>query len=237
MQREAQPGLQLGPEVEAKASQLPKLVTLRGKYITVRPLKPVNDAESLFEGTHRDYSEQFWAYMSAGPFATVDVFRTYLKRLSDSNDPLSFVIADPVTDRALGHASYMRITPEHRVIEVGNIFFTCWLARTRGATEAIYLMARHVFEDLGYRRYEWKCNSLNLPSKNAAVRFGFTFEGIFKQHMIQKGRNRDTAWFAMLDSEWPDHKAAYEKWLSPENFDATGKEKSRLASYLRPPRR
>jgi RimJ/RimL family protein N-acetyltransferase len=234
MQREAQPALQLGPEVEAKASQLPRPVTLRGKYITVRPLKPVNDAESLFEGTHRDNREQFWAYMSAGPFATVDVFRAYLDKLGGSTDPLSFVIADPVTDRALGHASYMRIIPEHRVIEVGNIFFTCWLARTRGATEAIYLMARHVFEDLGYRRYEWKCNSLNLASKNAAVRFGFTFEGIFKQHMIQKGRNRDTAWFAMLESEWPAHKAAYEKWLSPENFDATGKEKSRLASYMRP---
>jgi RimJ/RimL family protein N-acetyltransferase len=233
MQRKAQLDFRIGPKVQGEAPRQPQPVILRGQYVIVRPLKPANDAESLFEGTHRDNSEQFWAYMSGGPFATLDVFRTYLNKLGDSIDPLSFVIADATTDRALGHASYMRITPEHRVIEVGNIFFTHWLARTRGATEAMYLMACHVFEDLGYRRYEWKCNSLNLASRHAATRFGFTFEGVFKQHMIQKGHSRDTAWFAMQDFEWPAHKAAYEKWMAPENFDAAGKEKSRLASYLR----
>jgi len=226
--------LEIGPKVAGGAALQPNPVTLRGRYVTVRPLMPVNDAQSLFEGTHAHNSQDFWLYMSNGPFATVDVFREYLNKLSSSTDPLSFVIADAVTDRAVGHASYMRISPEHRVVEVGNIFLTHWLARTRGATEAMYLMARHVFEDLGYRRYEWKCNSLNLPSRRAAARLGFAFEGTFKKHMIQKGRNRDTAWFSMLDSEWPIYKAAYEKWLSLENFDVAGKEKTRLAVYLRP---
>jgi len=226
--------LEIGPKVAGGAALQPKPVTLRGRYVTVRPLIPQSDAQSLFEGTHTHNSQDFWLYMSNGPFATVDAFREYLNKLSSSTDPLSFVIADVVTDRATGHASYMRISPDHRVVEVGNIFLTHWLARTRGATEAMYLMARHVFEDLGYRRYEWKCNSLNLPSRRAAARLGFAFEGTFEKHMIQKGRNRDTAWFSMLDSEWPIYKAAYEKWLSPENFDVAGKEKTRLAVHLRP---
>jgi RimJ/RimL family protein N-acetyltransferase len=171
--------------------------------------------------------------MSAGPFDDLKQFKTYLEKLQRSSDPLSFVIADPSTDRALGHASYMRITPEHGVIEVGNIFLTHSLRRTRAATEAMYLMARYVFEDLGYRRYEWKCNSFHTGSRRAAMRFGFAFEGIFMQHMIQKGRSRDTAWFSMLDSEWPIYKVAYEQWLSPGNFDANGKSLTPLGQYLR----
>jgi RimJ/RimL family protein N-acetyltransferase len=123
----------------------------------------------------------------------------------------------------------MRITPEHRVIEVGNIFYTPMLARSAGGTEAMYLMAKHVFEDLGYRRYEWKCNALNETSRQAALRLGFSFEGIFRQHMIQKGRSRDTAWYSMLDREWPSRKARFEKWLSPENFDAAGRQRLQLS--------
>ena len=130
---------------------------------------------------------------------------------------------------AVGYASYMRIEPVHRVIEVGSILYTPRLQRTIGATEAMYLMARHVFEDLGYRRYEWKCNALNAPSRSAALRLGFTFEGIFRQHMIIKGRNLDTAWFSMLDSEWPQRKAAFERWLDPSNFDANGRQRQSLA--------
>jgi RimJ/RimL family protein N-acetyltransferase len=128
----------------------------------------------------------------------------------------------------MGYASYMRIEPAHRVIEVGSILFTSGLQRTYGATEAMYLMARHVFDDLGYRRYEWKCNALNAPSRRAAARLGFTFEGIFRQHMIVKGQNRDTAWFSMLDSEWAARKAAFERWLAPENFDETGRQRAAL---------
>jgi RimJ/RimL family protein N-acetyltransferase len=124
----------------------------------------------------------------------------------------------------------MRIEPSHRVIEVGSILFTPRLQRTVGATEAMYLMARHVFEDLGYRRYEWKCNALNAPSRGAALRLGFTFEGIFRQHMIIKGRNRDTAWFSMLDPEWPKRKAAFERWLDPSNFDAEGRQRVSLSA-------
>jgi RimJ/RimL family protein N-acetyltransferase len=123
----------------------------------------------------------------------------------------------------------MRITPEHRVIEVGNIFYTPRLARSAAATEAMYLMAKHAFEDLGYRRYEWKCNALNEPSRRAALRLGFSFEGIFRQHMIQKGRSRDTAWYAMLDCEWPTRKARFERWLSPDNFDEAGQQRLRLS--------
>jgi RimJ/RimL family protein N-acetyltransferase len=128
----------------------------------------------------------------------------------------------------VGYASYLRIEPSHRVIEVGNILYTPRLQRTRGATEAMFLMARHAFEDLRYRRYEWKCNALNEPSRRAALRLGFRFEGIFRQHMLIKGRNRDTAWYAMLDGEWPERKAAFEQWLSPENFDAAGGQIRRL---------
>jgi RimJ/RimL family protein N-acetyltransferase len=129
----------------------------------------------------------------------------------------------------VGYASYLRIEPAHRCIEVGSILFTPLLQRTPGATEAMYLMARHVFENLGYRRYEWKCNALNEPSRRAALRLGFTFEGIFRQHMIIKGRNRDTAWYSMLDSEWPARKASFEQWLAPDNFDSHGRQKQSLS--------
>ena len=143
-----------------------------------------------------------------------------------------FAIVDKPSGRAVGYASLMRIDVTNRVIEVGNILYTPALQRTAGATEAMYLLARYVFEELGYRRYEWKCNALNEPSRKAALRLGFTFEGIFRQHFIVKGRNRDTAWFSMLDSEWPAIKADFEHWLDPANFDAAGRQKTplRLAS-------
>jgi RimJ/RimL family protein N-acetyltransferase len=136
---------------------------------------------------------------------------------------------DRATGRAVGYASYLRIEPAHRVIEVGSILYTPLLQRTRGATEAMYLMARYIFEELGYRRYEWKCDSRNEPSRRAAERLGFTFEGIFRQHMIVKGGNRDTAWYSMLDSEWGERKAAFERWLDPGNFDAAGRQRTGLA--------
>ena len=139
-----------------------------------------------------------------------------------------FSILDAGSGRALGHATLMRIEPRHRVIEVGHILYSRALQRTRGATEAMYLLARYVFEELKYRRYEWKCNALNEASQRAALRLGFTFEGIFRQHMIVKGENRDTAWFSMLDSEWPLRKAEFERWLSPLNFDESGRQRTRL---------
>jgi RimJ/RimL family protein N-acetyltransferase len=168
--------------------------------------------------------------MFDGPFGDRGAFAEALKKRQRSSDPLFFAIEEVDKHRAVGIASYMRMEPSHRVIEVGGIVFSPPLQRRPGATEAMYLMTRHVFEDLGYRRYEWKCDALNAPSRRAALRFGFTFEGIFRAHMIIKGRNRDTAWFSMLDTEWPARKAAFEAWLAPGNFDANGMQKQSLTA-------
>ncbi len=162
-------------------------------------------------------------------FLIATAFDLHLQKAAVSEDPMFFAILDRASGAAVGYAAYMRIEPVHRVIEVGSILYTPQLQRTPLATEAMYLMARHVFEDLGYRRYEWKCNALNAPSRRAALRFGFTFEGIFRQHMIVKGRNRDTAWFSMLDSEWPARKANFERWLDPSNFGPDGRQKVSLS--------
>jgi RimJ/RimL family protein N-acetyltransferase len=168
--------------------------------------------------------------MSEGPFASQDEFSAAFNKKQRSADPFFFAIVHNATGVPVGQASYLRIGPTHRVIEVGNIMFTSALQRSCGATEAMYLMARHAFEDLGYRRYEWKCNALNEPSRRAALRLGFVFEGVFRQHMIIKGRNRDTAWFSMLDSEWPRRRASFEQWLAPSNFDQTDRQKLSLSS-------
>jgi len=153
----------------------------------------------------------------------------HLEHWQETEHAMLLAIIPVETGLAAGHASYMRIEPAHGVIEVGNVLFAPALQRTRAATEAMYLMARHVFEDLGYRRYEWKCNALNEPSRSAALRLGFTFEGIFRQHMVAKDRNRDTAWFSMLDHEWPARKRSFEEWLDPVNFEANGVQRQSLA--------
>lgn len=206
----------------------PLHVTLPGRVVTLAPLDPGEHAEALFTKTHGPGKEELWLYMGDGPFASRAAFDESLQRKAASEDPLFFAILDNATEEAVGYASYLRIEPPHRVVEVGNIVYTPQFQRTTGATEAMYLMARYVFEDLGYRRYEWKCNALNAPSRRAALRFGFTFEGIFRQHMIVKGRNRDTAWFSLLDTEWPARKAVFERWLDPANFDDAGRERSKL---------
>ncbi|HEY1493772.1 MAG TPA: GNAT family protein, partial [Candidatus Solibacter sp.] len=145
-------------------------------------------------------------------------------------DPLFFTILDAASGEPAGYCSLMRIEPAHRVIEIGNILYLPRLQRTVGATEAMYLMARYVFEKLGYRRYEWKCDALNAPSRRAALRYGFTFEGIFRQHMLVKGKNRDTAWYSMLDTEWGERKRAFEDWLDDGNFDSEGRQKRALSA-------
>ncbi len=226
---DVQSGLPVGPAVNASPARRPGRTTLRGRLVSIVPLDPQTHEDSLFAGTHGPEKEQLWLYLTEGPFPARSSFRAYLDKLAKSEDPLSFAVVTHATEKAAGHASYMRITPEHRVIEVGNIFYAPSLARSAAATEAMYLMARHVFEDLGYRRYEWKCNALNEPSRRAALRLGFSFEGVFRRHMIQKGRSRDTAWYAMLDHEWPLRKALFESWLSPNNFDATGGQRTRLS--------
>ena len=225
--------LPIGPLVDSHPARRPERVTLEGRWITLAPLNPDKHAAALYEGSNGDPArEAVWTYLFDGPYRSLEEFRAAIELKARSDDPLFFAVVDNATGRAVGYQTLMRIDAANRVIEVGNVMYTPAMQRTPGATEAQYLFARYVFEALGYRRYEWKCHALNAPSRSAAVRFGFTFEGIFRQHMIVKGRNRDTAWFAMLDGEWPARKAAYERWLSPDNFDDGGRQKLRLSELM-----
>jgi RimJ/RimL family protein N-acetyltransferase len=219
----------LGPPVDPRAAPRPGRVVLDGRDVIIEPLDPLRHGESLFASTGRPEHEHLWTYMFDGPFADREAFDRSLARLAVSDDPLYSAIVDRASRRAVGRAALMRIEPAHRVIEVGGIVYSPRLQRTRGATEAMYLLAQYVFEGLGYRRYEWKCNALNERSRSAALRLGFTFEGIFRQHLIIKERSRDTAWFSMLDSEWPDRKARFQRWLAPENFDRDGHQLSPMS--------
>ena len=219
---------QIGIAVDSTPAQRPQPIVLPGRVVTLRPFE-ASQAEALYQGTHGPESEAQWRYMSDGPYPNRAAYDAAFAQKQTSLDPLFWAIVDNATGVPVGQATYMRIEPSHRVIEVGSIIFTPALQRSIGATEAMYLMARHVFNDLGYRRYEWKCNALNEPSRRAALRLGFTFEGIFRQHMIVKGRNRDTAWFSMLDSEWPVRQANFEQWLAPSNFDAAGRQRLSLS--------
>jgi RimJ/RimL family protein N-acetyltransferase len=225
--------LPIGPLVDSHPARRPERVTLEGRWITLVPLDAVAHAEALYEGSNGDAArESVWTYLFDGPYASLDEFRANLEAKARSADPLFFTVIDNASGRAVGYQTFLRIDPPNRVIEVGNIMYTPAMQRTAGATEAQYLFAKYLFEELGNRRYEWKCNAFNAPSRRAAERFGFTFEGIFLQHMIVKGRNRDTAWFAMLESEWPARKVAYERWLAPDNFDSDGRQKIALSALM-----
>jgi len=202
-------------------------VALEGELARLEPVDVASHASQLFAA--QAGAPQIWEYLPYGPFESETVFRAWLAERATTSDPLFFAIIDRASGMALGMASFLRVEPSHGVIEVGHIWYSPALQRTRLATDAMYVMARHVFDDLGYRRYEWKCNALNEPSRRAAVRLGFTFEGVFRQHMVVKDRNRDTAWYSMLDSEWPAAKAAFEAWLRPENFDGEGRQLRSLA--------
>jgi RimJ/RimL family protein N-acetyltransferase len=208
-----------------KPAKRPEQVTLVGRYVTLVPADP-SHAPAIFEATRTD--DSLWDYMGDGPYTDLETFSTAWQRKAESPDAQFYTIIekDPV-----GYASLMRIDTPNACVEVGNIMYSPTLQRTPAATEVQYLLARYVFEDLGNRRYEWKCNALNAPSRRAALRYGFEFEGIFRQHMIIKNKNRDTAWFAMLDCEWPARKAAFEAWLDPANFDESGRQKSPLARH------
>jgi RimJ/RimL family protein N-acetyltransferase len=214
--------------VDCRPAKRPERTKLIGHFISLEPLDPSIHGEELYNGTHGETKEQLWSYLPWGPFADRASFDVHLQQLADSSDPLFFAVIDNTTKKTVGHAAYLRIEPQHRVIEVGSILFIPSFQRTIGSTEAMYLMAKYAFEALGYRRYEWKCNTANSPSRTSALRLGFTFEGIFRQHYIFKGRNRDTAWYSMLDHEWPERKTAFEHWLDPSNFDGNGKQKAAL---------
>lgn len=215
-----------GAAVDTRAARRPERICLQGSSVTLTPLDAAAHAEDLFEALRG--ADHLWTYLTYGPFGDLAALQAHVSETAESLDPFFFAIVDNASQRAVGRAALMRIEPQHRVIEVGHILYSPRLQRTRGATEAMYLLARHVFEDLGYRRYEWKCHAQNAASRAAALRLGFTFEGIFRQHMIVKGRNRDTAWFSMLDGEWPARRREFERWLSAGNFDADGRQKSPL---------
>lgn len=200
----------------------------RGRYIIATPLDAEGHSSDLWHRIGGENKAELWRYMFDGPYPDRESFDMAMRGKASASDQRFHALLDANTGAALGYAAFLREEKAHRVIEVGNIVYSPELQRTRAATEAMYLMARHVFEDLGYRRYEWKCNALNEPSRKAALRLGFTFEGIFRQHMIVKGANRDTAWFAMLDLEWPARRAEFERWLAPSNFDENGLQETPL---------
>jgi RimJ/RimL family protein N-acetyltransferase len=202
-------------------------VTLKGRFGSVEKLDPERHGATMWEAIRGH--DELWTYNGFGPFPKAEGFAAWLAERAELDDPYYFSIVD-TAGRSLGMFTLMEIRPAMRVIEVGHVCYGPVLQRTPLATESQYLLARYIFETLGYRRYEWKCSWLNAPSRRAAPRLGFTYEGIFRQHMIVKGRNRDTAWFSMLDSEWPARKANFERWLAPGNFDAAGRQKVSLAS-------
>jgi RimJ/RimL family protein N-acetyltransferase len=224
--RQAQP---VGPPIEWAPVARPDRTPLRGRHVLLRPVDPAADAEPLYAASHPpDGDRSIWTYLWDGPYESPHHLRRMLEFAERSEDPLFFTIATPPGEQPVGIASYQRFEPAHGVIEVGHIWFGLPLQRTTAATEAIYLLARRAFDELGYRRLEWKCDALNATSRRAAVRFGFTFEGVFRQHMVIKHRNRDTAWFAMLDRDWPRLRAGYETWLRPGNFDEKKQQKGKL---------
>ncbi|EFX01831.1 gcn5-related n-acetyltransferase [Grosmannia clavigera kw1407] len=225
-------GLPIGPLVDATPATRPSHTTLAGRLVTLVPLDAEAHGAALFAATAGPGQDALWLYMGDGPYASLDTFREALRQKAASLDPLFFTIISNKTREPVGYASYLRIDPANRAVEVGNIMFSRALQRTAAATEALFLLARHAFDVLGFRRYEWKCNALNAPSRRAAERLGFVFEGVFRQHMIVKGRNRDTAWFSMLVDEWPARKAAFERWLAPENFDDEGHQRKTLERIL-----
>jgi RimJ/RimL family protein N-acetyltransferase len=206
----------------------PERINLAGRYVRLEPLDAASHTEALWQSLSGAEQQDLWLYMSDGPFDNRVAFEANMQAKAISDDPLFFAIVDRAANIAAGRAALLRIDESNRVIEVGAIVYAPALQRSRGATEAMYLFAKYVFEDLGYRRYEWKCNALNEASRRAALRLGFTFEGIFRQHMIVKGKNRDTAWYSMLDSEWPARKRELERWLDESNFDVEGHQKTRL---------
>jgi RimJ/RimL family protein N-acetyltransferase len=218
----------VGPVVDATPAERPGAVTLTGRFCRVEKLDAVRHADGLWQllKGHDDV----WDYLAVGPFADGGVFSAWLEERAIALDPYAYAVADYASGRPLGIVTLMEIRPAMRVIEMGSIVYSPALQRTPAATEAQYLVADYVFGTLGYRRYEWKCNALNAPSMRAAERLGFTYEGTFRQHMIVKGRNRDTAWFSILDKEWPAVKGAYQAWLTPENFDADGTQRQRLTN-------
>jgi RimJ/RimL family protein N-acetyltransferase len=230
--------LPLGERLDWVAAKQPARAPLRGSHVLLRPVDAAADAQALYAVSHSpDGDPAIWTYLPDGPYESPAHLRQMLAWAETAEDSLYFTLVRARDERPLGLASYLRITPEFGTIEIGHIWFGVPLQRTTAATEAIYLLARHAFDDLGYRRLEWKCNALNAASRRAAERFGFTFEGVFRKHQVVKGRNRDTAWYAITDEDWPALRAGFTSWLAPANFDSEGRQRHSLGELRAAARR
>jgi len=222
-------GQPIGPAVAGWTPPVrPPDTPMLGRFCRVEPLDLKRHAADLYAANRTDADERMWTYLAYGPFDSLDRYVATMEQLSSAGDPFFHAIVDSATEKAVGVASYLRIDLPNGVIEVGHIAYSPLLQRTPAATEAMYLMMQRVFT-LGYRRYEWKCDALNAPSRAAAQRLGFSFEGVFRQATVYKGRNRNTAWYAIIDQEWPALQAAFVRWLDPANFDDAGRQRLRLS--------
>ncbi len=224
-----------GDEVGVRPSgKRPANSNFVGAVVQLEPIDPQEHALDLFAVSHEDeLARALWTYLPYGPFKDAAAMIAWLGDCAASADPMFFAVRDKESGRVAGMNSYLNIHPKNGTIEIGHIWFAPVLQRTRQATEALFLLARHAFDDLGYRRLEWKCNALNEASRRAALRLGFRFEGIFYQHQIVKGRNRDSAWYSLLDHEWPEIRTNFESWLSPDNFDSEGRQRRSLGALNR----
>lgn len=212
------------------AKSRPQRIVHDGRFVRLEPLDAKRHGPDLWRAVAGH--DHIWTWMAYGPFADEAAFMAWLETRPALDDPLSFAVVDKASGQAKGIVTLMRIDQPNGAIEIGNILYSPAMQRRPEATEAVYLMARHSIEELGYRRFEWKCDDGNAPSKSAALRFGFAFEGLFRQHMIIKGRNRDTAWFSIVDHEWPARRKAFDAWLAADNFDAQGQQRVSLSSMM-----
>ena len=209
----------------------PERIVLEGRYVVLEPLNAAKHGDGLYEASTVDDASGRFRWLLDYPPESRDGYRPWLEKAETSQDPLFFAVIDKASGKVGGRQTFMRIDAAHGVIEIGSIYWGPLIARRPAATEAHFLFMRYAFDILGYRRWEWKCHNLNEPSKRAALRFGFTFEGVFRQHMIFRGENRDTAWYSIIDGEWPSLEKAYEGWLDPSNFDSDGNQKRRLEDF------
>lgn len=206
----------------------PRTEPMEGRFVRLEKLNPARHSDGLFDASAQPGGDERFRWLPDDPPTDRDAFRGWVEQVAASEDPIFFAVIDKATGKVAGRQTFMRMDTANGVAEIGHIYWGPLVSRKPAATEALFLFARHIFDDLGYRRFEWKCNNENLPSKKAALRFGFQHEGVFHQHLIVKGKNRDTAWFAMLDKDWKKLRPAYEAWLSSENFDAEGSQRRKL---------
>ena len=218
----------LGKKVSFKKAKIPKKIILNGKYVKLEPIIIKKHGKFLFENFQKDQKNIIWKYLPYGPFNSYQNFSEWLRKFCLSNDPFFYAIYSKKIKQYCGMAGYLNIVPDHGTIEVGHINYSPILQNSKEGTEAMFLMMSNVFNNLGYRRYEWKCNNLNNDSKKAAKRLGFKYEGLFRQMFVIKGRNRDTAWFSILDKEWKNIEKNYSKYLSESNFDEQDRQKNKL---------